>query len=122
MPRRSLTAVLFAVLVLAALGSVAARGAGVTIGQNELRPEAGQEVDRDIPNTKSKSNAPRIVPGKASAVASSNPGAFGFTGVTFAEHRTADNGNQTSDTPPDQGLCEGSGTVVEPVNTTFSIY
>ncbi|MGN6798908.1 MAG: hypothetical protein ACTHKS_12260, partial [Gaiellaceae bacterium] len=122
MPRRSLTAILFAVLILAALGSVAARGAGVTIGQNELRPEAGQEVDRDIPNTKSKSNAPRIVPGKASAIASSNPGAFGFTGVTFAEHRTADNGNQTSDTPPDQGLCEGSGTVVEPVNTTFSVY
>lgn len=122
MPRRSLTAILFAVLLLAALGSVAARGAGVTIGQNELRPEAGQEVDRDIPNTKSKSKAPRIVPGKASAVTSSNPGAFGFTGVTFAEHRTADYGNQTSDTPPDQGLCEGSGTVVEPVNTTFSIY
>ena len=122
MPRRSLTALLLAVLALAAIGTVAAQGSGVTIGQNELRPEAGQEVDRNIPNTKSKSNAPRIVPGKASAVASSNPGAFGFTGVTFQQHRDADNGNQTSDTPPDQGLCEGSGTVIEPVNTTFSIY
>jgi hypothetical protein len=122
MPRRSLTAVLLAVLTLAVLGTVSAQGAGVTIGQFELRPEAGQEVDRDIPATKSKSNAPRVVPGKASTIASSNPGTFGFTGVTFKEHRDADNGNQTSDTPPDQGLCEGSGTVIEPVNTTFSTY
>ena len=122
MPRRSLTAILFAVLILATIGAVAAQGSGVTIGQNELRPGAGQEVDRNVPNTKSKSTAPRIVPAGASAIASSNPGAFGFTGVTFQEHRTADNGNQTSDTPPDQGLCEGSGTVIEPVNTTFSVY
>ena len=100
------------------LGTVAAQGAGITNGRYELRPEAGKEVDRDVPDTKSKSNAPRIVPGKASAIASSNPGAFGFTGVTFQDHRDADNGNQTSDTPPDQGLCEGSGTVIEPVNTS----
>jgi len=122
MPRRSLTAVLLALVTLAVLGTVSAQGAGVTIGQFELRPEAGQEVNRDVPETKSKSNAPRIVPGKASTIASSNPGAFGFTGVTFKEHRDADNGNQTSDTPPDQGLCAGSGTVIEPVNTTFSTY
>jgi hypothetical protein len=122
MPRRSLTALLLAVLALAAIGTVAAQGSGVTIGQNELRPEAGQEVDRDVPSTKSKSNGPRVVPGKASAVTSSNPGLLGFTGVTFQQHRDADNGNQTSDTPPDQGLCEGSGTVIEPVNTTFSTY
>ena len=122
MPRRSVTAVLSALLALAVLGTVAAQGAGIPNGRYELRPEAGKEVDRDVPGTKSKSNAPRIVPGKASAIASSNPGAFGFTGVTFKDHRDADNGNQTSDTPPDQGLCEGSGTVIEPVNTTFSIY
>jgi hypothetical protein len=122
MPRRSLTAVLLALAALAVLGTVSAQGAGITIGQSELRPEAGQEVNRDVPDTKSKSNAPRIVPGKASTITSSNPGAFGFTGVTFKEHRDADNGNQTSDTPPDQGLCAGSGRVIEPVNTTFSIY
>ena len=118
MPRRSVTAVLSALLALAVLGTVAAQGAGIPNGRYELRPEAGKEVDRDIPGTKSKSNAPRIVPGKASAIASSNPGAFGFTGVTFKDQRDADNGNQTSDTPPDQGLCVGSGTVIEPVNTT----
>jgi hypothetical protein len=115
--------VTIAVVVFGVVGATgAAQGASVTVGQNELRPEAGQEVDRDVPNTHSKSNAPRIVPAQASAVAGSNPGAFGFTGVTFKDHRDADNGNQTSDTPPDQGLCAGGGEVIEPVNTTFSTY
>ena len=71
MPRRSLTAVLLALVALAVLGTVSAQGAGITIGQSELRPEAGQEVNRDVPDTKSKSNAPRIVPGKASTMVSS---------------------------------------------------
>jgi hypothetical protein len=110
-----------AVVVLGVVGGTAAALAS-TPGQFELRPEAGQEVDRDVPSSHSKSNAPRIVPGMASAVASSNPGAFGFTGVTFQDHRDADNGNQTSDTPPDQGLCAGGNVVIEPVNTTFSTY
>jgi hypothetical protein len=113
-------------IALAVLGVVgitaAAQGSSSTLGKFELRPEAGQEVDRDVPSTHSKSTAPRIVPAQASAVAASNPGAFGFTGVTFQDHRDADNGNQTSDTPPDQGLCAGSGEVIEPVNTTFSTY
>src|SRR5262245_17993822 len=120
---RVATSISIALVVLGVVGvTAAAQGASTTLGQFELRPEAGQEVDRDIPNTQSKSNAPRIVPAQASAVAASNPGAFGFTGVTFKDHRDADNGNQTSDTPPDQGLCVGSGEVVEPVNTTFSTY
>ena len=119
--RRPLLAVSVALLVIGVLGA-GAYAAGITVGQNELRPEAGQEVDRDIPNTHSKSNAPRIVPGQASSFASSNPGSFGFTGVTFHDQRTVDNGNQTSDTPPDQGLCAGNGEVIEPVNTVFSIF
>jgi hypothetical protein len=119
--RRPLIAVSVALLVVGILG-VGAYAAGVTIGQNELRPEAGQEVDRNIPSSHSKTNAPRIVPAQASSVANSNPGASGFTGLTFQDQRTVDNGNQTSDTPPDQGLCEGNGEVIEPVNTVFSIY
>ena len=119
--RRPLIAVTVALLVVGILG-VGAYAASATLGQNELRPEAGQEVDRDIPSSKSKSNAPRIVPGQASSIAASNPGSSGFTGLTFQDQRTVDNGNQTSDTPPDQGLCVGSGRVIEPVNTVFSIY
>ena len=119
--RRPLIAVSVAFLVLGILG-VGAYAASVTIGQNELRPEAGQEVDRDVPTSNSKSNAPRIVPGQASSFASSNPGESGFTGLTFQDQRTVDNGNQTSDTPPDQGLCEGNGEVIEPVNTVVSVF
>ena len=125
--RRPLIAISFAVGTLLVLLAVAGAGAAAqtsspTIGQFELRPGAGQEVDRDVPSSPGKSNAPRVVPGQASSVTTSNPGAFGFTGVTFKDHRDADNGNQTSDTPPDQGLCAGNGRVIEPVNTTFSIY
>ena len=119
--RRPLFAVLVALLVIGILG-VAASAGTATIGQDELRPEAGQEVDRDVPSSQSKSNAPRIVPGHASSITSSNPGASGFTGLTFQDQRTVDNGNQTSDTPPDQGLCAGNGEVIEPVNTVFSVY
>ena len=110
-----------AILGVVGIATVA-QGATSTLGQNEIRPEPGQEADQDVPNSASHSNAPRVVPGHASSVTTSNPGAFGFTGVTFKDHRDADGGNQTSDTPPDQGLCAGSGLVVEPVNTTFSIY
>jgi len=119
---KHLLGLLIAVLALGVLGAAASAATGVTVGKFELRPEAGQEVNRDLPTTKSKSTAPRIVPAGASAIASSNPGSSGFTGVTFKDHRDADGGNQTSDTPPDQGLCAGNGFVVEPVNTTFSIY
>jgi hypothetical protein len=108
-------------VVVLGVAAVAAAAPG-PVGQFELRPDAGKEVDRDVPSTLSKSTAPRIVPGQASSIAGSNPGAFGFTGVTFKDHRDADNGNQTSDTPPDQGLCVGAGKVIEPVNTTFSVY
>jgi hypothetical protein len=123
MSRRSSIAmsISIAVVVLVVVGGTAAAQAS-TPGQFELRPDAGKEVDRDVPTSHSKSNAPRIVPGIASAIAGSNPGAFGFTGVTFKDHRDADNGNQTSDTPPDQGLCAGGNVVIEPVNTTFSTY
>lgn len=120
--RKHLVGVLVVVVVAGVVGVVAATATGVTIGKNEIRPQAGKEVNRDVPSSHSTSNAPRAVPGQASAIASSNPGARGFTGVTFKDHRDADGGNQTSDTPPDQGLCVGSGMVVEPVNTTFSTY
>jgi hypothetical protein len=119
--RQPLIAITAAVFVVGVLG-VAAYAARAAIGQNELRPEAGQEVNRAIPTSKSKSTAPRIVPGQASSIANSNFGSTGFAGLTFQDQRTADNGNQTSDTPPDQGLCEGNGQVIEPVNTVFSIY
>src|SRR5581483_2025209 len=108
--------------VLGATASTSAKGPGVVIGPYEIQPDAGKDVNRDVPSTKSKSNAPRVVPGQASKVASSNPGATGFAGLNFQDQRTADNGNQFSLEPPDQGLCEGNGLVIEPVNDVFTIY
>jgi hypothetical protein len=45
-----------------------------------------------------------------------------FDGVSFADERTADGGNQWSVEPPDQGLCVGNGFVLEAVNSAFQIY
>ena len=120
--RRSRLAISTAVLVVGVIGAVGAAQGAPGPGQYELRPEAGQEIDRDVPSVPSQSDATRFVPGQEVPTARFNSGLFGFTGVTFKEHRDADNGNQTSDTPPDQGLCVGSGEVIEPVNTTFSTY
>lgn len=51
-------------------------------------------------------------------------GAFGngFAGLTMADERLADNGNQFSVEPPDQGLCTSGLQVIESVNTAFAVY
>ncbi|MGN2252468.1 hypothetical protein ACFWZ4_03770 [Frateuria sp. GZRe12] len=48
--------------------------------------------------------------------------AGGFEGLNFHDQRYANNGNQFSVEPPDQGLCAGNGFVVESVNDVLSIY
>ncbi len=45
-----------------------------------------------------------------------------FDGINHREQRTANNGNQFSLEPPDQGLCVGGGHVVEAVNDAFRVY
>jgi len=46
----------------------------------------------------------------------------GFNGITHRDQRLADNGNQFSLEPPDQGLAVGNGLVVEAVNNAISVY
>ncbi len=46
----------------------------------------------------------------------------GFNGLTHLDQRLADNGNQFSLEPPDQGLSAGNGFVVEAVNNAISVY
>ncbi|UGB37176.1 hypothetical protein [Frateuria soli] len=48
--------------------------------------------------------------------------AGGFEGLNFHDQRYANNGNQFSLEPPDQGLCAGNGFVVESVNDVLAIY
>ena len=68
----------------------------------------------------------RAVGGSAGAGANrakSNPQLqLSFDGLNFHDDRFANNGNQFSSEPPDQGLCVGNGFVVESVNTVLSIY
>ncbi len=46
----------------------------------------------------------------------------GFDGISHLDQRRADNGNQQSLEPPDQGLCVGNGHVIEAVNVALSIH
>jgi hypothetical protein len=55
--------------------------------------------------------------------AKSNPELlFGFEGVNHRDSRLADNGNQFSSEPADQGLCVGNGYLMETVNSALRIY
>ncbi|MEP7333229.1 MAG: hypothetical protein ABI692_14195 [Terracoccus sp.] len=45
-----------------------------------------------------------------------------FAGLNARDQRTANQGNQFSVEPPDQGLCVGGGHVVEAVNTVLRVY
>ena len=55
--------------------------------------------------------------------AKSNPELqLSFAGLNFHDQRFANNGNQNSLEPPDQGLCAGNGFVVESVNSVLAIY
>jgi hypothetical protein len=55
--------------------------------------------------------------------AKSNPQLTGgFEGLNFHDQRYANNGNQFSVEPPDQGLCAGNGFVLESVNDVLAIY
>ncbi len=47
---------------------------------------------------------------------------IGFDGLSNIDQRTANNGNQFSLEPPDQGLCAGNGFVVEAVNDVIQVY
>jgi hypothetical protein len=50
------------------------------------------------------------------------PNFIGFDGLNNIDQRTANNGNQFSLEPPDQGLCAGKGFVVEAVNDVIKVY
>jgi hypothetical protein len=55
--------------------------------------------------------------------AKSNPELIqSFDGLDFFNQRFANNGNQFSVEPPDQGLCAGNGFVLESVNDVLSIH
>ncbi|MEA2297793.1 MAG: hypothetical protein QOF77_729 [Solirubrobacteraceae bacterium] len=66
---------------------------------------------------------PDVVPNPAPIPVTADPltNLAGFDGISHRDQRLADNGNQQSLEPPDQGLCVGSGHVIEAVNTALTI-
>ena len=57
------------------------------------------------------------------AIVGANPGLDrSFEGLNFFDQRFANNGNQFSIEPPDQGLCVGNGFVLETVNDVLQVY
>jgi hypothetical protein len=90
-------------------------------------------------NVTHRSASPRPDPSKAQAAAAASgipvPNVVGsavqtggarinktFTGLDFVDQRFANNGNQFSVEPPDQGLCVGNGFVLETVNTVLQVF
>ncbi|HEX2864518.1 MAG TPA: hypothetical protein VHN99_08105 [Deinococcales bacterium] len=77
------------------------------------------------PTNRSLSNGkqPHGVSANAGKKAKSNPELqLSFDGLNFRQQRLANGGNQFSVEPPDQGLCAGSGYVLESVNDVLRVY
>ena len=126
-PARSL-AILGVMLVLA-IGTVAASAEAATsisVDPHEIQPAFEKEVNRDIPNSQSNAHVPAShVPRPATVGVTGPTAAMGtnFAGLNHFDQRNgADNGNQFSLEPPDQGLCVGNGVVIEAVNDVFATY
>jgi hypothetical protein len=58
----------------------------------------------------------------SSVVDYQDSGFIGFNGLNNVDQRTANNGNQFSLEPPDQGLCAGNRFVVETVNDVIRVF
>lgn len=80
-------------------------------------PELPPLLNSGLPTPAATSDTPRAEPGSADAVAFN-----GFKGLTHADQRNANNGNQFSLEPPDQALAVGNGFVFEGINTALNIF
>src|SRR3954454_15299811 len=98
-----------------------------TVDQTQPDPEeAGEELDKQIPNSISAARVPSShVPRPGALPVVDATGGNGFDGLNHFDQRTAGTGDyvntQFSQEPPDQALCVGAGFVVESVNTVLRI-
>ena len=112
-----------------AVGTGDFTGSNADLGQTEFPgqvdnadgspgPFPGTIVDRSLSNH--SSNGVSVNSGKK---AKSNPAYnTGFEGLNLFQQRYARGGNQFTVEPPDQGMCVGSGFVVEAVNDVFNVF
>jgi hypothetical protein len=108
---------------------VTAISAGVSgSGQNAGSLEFGPSLDEDttkpqISGTIKPSRVPADhVPTPAANTIVTPNSVTGFNGISHLDQRLADEGNQFSLEPPDQGLAVGNGVVVEAVNNAITVY
>ncbi|TMA21619.1 MAG: hypothetical protein E6J85_07235 [Deltaproteobacteria bacterium] len=81
-------------------------------------PEGDGFINRTLPGNSGGSASAR-----AGKKAKSNPEVnVSFDGLNFRQQRLANNGNQFSVEPPDQGLCAGNGFVLESVNDVVNVF
>jgi hypothetical protein len=112
------------------------RGATVTPAAAPSAADVGAGAGRELPEAEGEDGANSSAahrklktgpePGAAVAanpLAGANPElSRSFDGINHREHRLANNANQWSLEPPDQGLCAGNGYVLEAVNDALRIY
>jgi hypothetical protein len=107
--------------------AISAGGSG-SPGQNTGALEFGPSLDVNttkpqISGTVKPSRVPADhVPAPASNAIVTPNSVNGFNGISHLDQRVADNGNQFSLEPPDQGLAVGNGLVVEAVNNAIAVY
>lgn len=109
--------------------TVAASATEETIGSipDTLLNQIGNRVEREIPRgALSRLAVPSAlqVPVVDGNPINNDPGKNfkGWNGISHLDQRLANNGNQFSLEPPDQGLCVGNGFVMEAVNTALAVY
>src|SRR5262245_25038379 len=105
-------------------GPEASEGGGAAAARTAAQP-AGVNRSLSPRNRAGKATGPATASGPAVAggVVRNGPQLVtSFDGINHFQHRTANNGNQFSLEPPDQGLCVGGGHVVEAVNDAFRVY
>ena len=118
-----------ALVIAAVVTAASASGFGrlYSVDPTEIAPTADRTVvNRLIPGGQSPAHVPAAFvprPTPLSVVATGSEFGTNFSGLNFRNQRfDADNGNQFSVEPPDQGLCVGNGYVVEAVNDVLAVY
>src|SRR4029453_6549197 len=84
------------------------------------RPSARMTAQLRAAEAAADLTVPTVTPKR---VAGANPGLDrAVEGLNFFDQRFANNGNQFSVEPPDQGLCVGNGFVLETINDVLQVY
>jgi len=121
-------------LVVSKYGTTSLGGASGAIGSNVTGPTA-TEIQKPkrlgsspLRTGPASGDAVPLAPGFGSPTSSgkkakSNPEVnLSFEGVNHRDSRLADNGNQFSGEPADQGVCVGNGYILETVNSALRVY